>query len=102
MLYYYTGDINYLKQGYNSGCTQFFITADDCSEEFDGYYCAFGKVIEGMEIGDTIKGIETTAETNEETGESTKTTTPVNPPVITKMTVETFGIEYKEPKKITK
>lgn len=101
VLYYYTGDTNYLTQGYNSGCTQFFITAEDCSEQFDGYYCAFGKVIEGMEIVDTIKGVETTTETDEEKGETTKTTTPVNPPVITKMTVDTKGIEYNEPEMIT-
>ena len=100
MMYYYTGDMNYLIEGYNSGCTQFFITAEDCTEYFDGYYCAFGKVIEGMDIIDQIKAIETETETNEETGETTKTTTPVNPPVITKMTVDTFGINYNEPEMI--
>ena len=98
--YYYTGDTSYLTQGYNSGCSQFFITAEDCSADFDGYYCAFGKVTEGMEIVDKIKAIETTTETDEETGETTKTTTPVNPPVITKMTVDTKGIEYNEPEMI--
>ena len=101
MMYYYTGDANYLTQGYNSGCTQFFITAEDCSKDFDGYYCAFGKVIEGMEIIDTIKAVETTTEKDEKTGETNKTTTPVNPPVITSMTVETFGINYNEPEKLT-
>lgn len=100
LYYYYTGDESYLTKGYNSGCTQFFITAEDCSESFDGYYCAFGKVTEGMEIIDVLKALETTVETNEETGEETTTTTPVNPPVITNMTVETFGIEYNEPEKI--
>lgn len=95
--YYYTGDTNYLTQGYNSGSAQFFITAEDCSADFDGYYCAFGKVTEGMEIVDKIKAIETTTETDEETGETEETTTPVTPPVITKMTVDTFGIEYNEP-----
>lgn len=101
LYYYYTGDERYLTKGYNSGCTQFFITAEDCSESFDGYYCAFGKVTEGMEIIDVLKALETTVETNEETGEETTTTTPVNPPVITNMTVETFGIEYNEPDMIT-
>lgn len=99
--YYYTGDSKYLTEGYNSGCAQFFITAEDCSEDFDGYYCAFGKVIEGMEIIDKIKAIETVKETNEETGKEEETGTPVNPPEITKMTVDTFGIKYDEPKKIT-
>lgn len=101
MLYYYTGDKKYLTAGYNSGCTQFFITAEDCSENYDGYYCAFGKVIEGMDIVDQITKIETVVETDEETGETEETTTPVNPPVITTMTVDTFGIKYKEPEKIT-
>ena len=100
MYYYYTGDINYLTEGYNSGCAQFFITTEDCSEYFDGYYTAFGKVIEGMEIIDQIKAIKTVTQTDEETGEDTKTTTPVNPPVIKKMTVDTFGIEYYQPKMI--
>lgn len=100
LYYYYTGDESYLTQGYNSGCTQFFITAEDCSQSFDGYYCAFGKVTEGMEVIDAIKVIETVVETNEETGEESATSTPVNPPVITKMTVDTFGIKYNEPEKI--
>lgn len=99
--YYYTGDTSYLTYGYNSGCAQFFITAEDCSDSFDGYYCAFGKVIEGMDVIDTIKAIETVVETDEDTGETEETTTPVNPPVITSMTVDTFGIEYNEPEMIT-
>lgn len=100
MYYYYTGDSNYLTLGNNTGCAQFFITAEDCSAQFDGNYCAFGKVIEGMEVIDTVKAIETTTETDEESGETTKTSTPVNPPVIKSMTVDTFGVKYKEPKKI--
>ena len=100
LYYYYTGDTRYLELDNNSGCTQFFITAQDCSESFDGNYCAFGKVIEGLDIVKELTQIETKTETNEETGEETKTSTPVNPPVITSMTVDTFGIKYKEPKKI--
>ena len=101
LYYYYTGDTNYLTQGYNSGCTQFFITAKDCSESFDGNYCAFGKVIEGLDIVKELTTLETTTQTNEETGETTSTTTPVNPPVISNMTVDTFGVKYDEPIKIT-
>ena len=58
LYYYYTGDTNYLKQGYNSGCTQFFITATDCSESFDGNYCAFGRVIEGLDKQNAIDIVE--------------------------------------------
>ena len=100
LYYYYTGDSNYLKMGYNSGCTQFFITAEDCSNSFDGNYCAFGRVTEGLDIVKTLTALETTTETNEETGETTSTTKPVNPPIITSMTVDTFGVKYNEPKMI--
>lgn len=99
--YYYTGDKNYLKMGYNSGCAQFFITAEDCSENFDGYYTAFGKVTEGLDVVKTLTALETKTETDSETGEEKATTTPVNPPVIKSMTVETFGVKYNEPKTIT-
>ena len=73
MYYYYTGDSSYLKMGYNSGCSQFFIMAKD-EENFDGNYCAFGKVIEGLDIIDEITKIE--------------------------KTVDTFGINYKAPTKL--
>ena len=101
LYYYYTGDSKYLTLGYNSGYAQFFITAKDCSESFDGNYTAFGRVTEGLDIVKTLTTIETTTETNEETGETTSTTTPVNPPIIRKMTVDTFGVKYNEPKMIT-
>lgn len=103
MMAYYTGDSSYLERGYNSGCAQFFIMAEDY-KDFDGQYCAFGKVTEGMDIVDQLKALETEVETttDEETGETTEneTTKPVEPPVIKSMTVETFGIDYGEPEKI--
>ena len=84
--YYYTGDASYLTKGYNSGCTQFFITAEDCSDKFDGYYCAFGKVIEGMEVADEIVNAKRDWDDK-----------PYEDQTIKSMTVETFGEEYKEP-----
>ncbi len=101
MYYYYTRDSKYLTLGYNSGCDQFFITAKDCSEKYDGYFCAFGKVTEGLDIVKTLSELETTTQTNEETGETSATTMPINPPVIKSMTVDTFGVKYNEPKIIT-
>lgn len=98
MYYYYTGDASYLEMGYNSGCAQFFIMTQD-EPQFNEYYCAFGKVIEGIEIVDEITKLETKTEVDEETGEETKTSEPVNPPIIKNMTVDTFGIKYKEPTK---
>mgnify|MGYP003301596246 CR=1 FL=1 len=95
--YYSSMDPSLIAEGYNSGYAQFFIMAQDVAE-FDGYYCSFGKVIEGIEIVDKITKIETKVETDEETKETTTTTMPVNPPVISNITVETFGVEYGEPK----
>lgn len=92
----YTTDLNLIKQGYNSGYAQFFIMAQDVPQ-FDGYYCSFGKVIEGIEIVDEITKLETEVKIDEETKEKTETTIPVKPPVITNITVDTFGVEYGEP-----
>lgn len=100
MYYQLTGDASYLTAGYDSGCAQFFITTADCSDAYDGNYCAFGKVLEGLEIVEEISKLKTVVETDEESGEKTETTTPVNPPIIKSMTVDTFGIEYKEPETI--
>lgn len=94
--YYSSLNPNLVEEGYNSGYAQFFIMAKD-ENSFNGYYTAFGKVIEGMEIVDEITKLETEVETDEETGETSKTTKPVNPPVISNITVETFGVEYGEP-----
>lgn len=94
---YSSMDASLTEKGYNSGYAQFFIMAQD-KTAFDGYYTAFGKVIEGIEIVDEITKLETVVETNEETGETTQTTTPVNKPVIKSISVDTFGVEYGEPK----
>ena len=96
--YYSSIDSSIIEEGYNSGYAQFFIMAQDVAE-FDGYYCSFGKVIEGIEIIDEITKLETIVETDEETGETTQTTTPVNPPVISNVTVDTFGVQYGEPER---
>ncbi len=94
--YYSSMDASLIEEGYNSGYAQFFIMAQDV-KEFNGYYTAFGKVIEGIEIVDKIKELKTETTTDEETGETTETTKPVNPPVISNVTVDTFGVEYREP-----
>ena len=89
-------DSKLTKEGYNSGYAQFFIMEQDESA-LDGYYTAFGKVTEGMEIVDEITKLETTVETDENSGETTTTTKPVNPPVIKSITVDTLGVNYGEP-----
>ena len=94
--YYASLDSNLIQEGYNSGYADFFIMLQD-EEERNGYYTAFGKIIEGMEIVDKIAKLETKIETNKETGETIETTEPVNAPVISNVTVDTFGVEYGQP-----
>ena len=94
--YYSSIDASLTEEGYNSGYAQFFIMSQD-TQTLNGYYTAFGKVIEGIEIVDKITKLETKVQTNEETGEKTTTTEPVNAPVISNMSVDTFGVEYGQP-----
>lgn len=105
------GDYSNLGEGltnytYNSAGTQFFIMTQDATS-LDGYYAAFGKVIEGMDVIDAIANTEVLYRTEnlaedeeapkDENGNTIASDRPVNPPVITKMTVDTFGVDYGEP-----
>lgn len=94
-------------ESYNSAGSQFFImTADNSS--LDGYYAPFGKVIEeGMDIVHKIEKVEVksakedeekTEDTTEENKEEQEKSTPVNDVIISKVTVETYGIDYGKPK----
>lgn len=80
------------EEGYNSGSSQFFIMTEN-NTSLDKLYAAFGKVIEGMDIVEKIAKVE--IDTSEDATASDK---PVNPPIITSMQVETFGIDYSNPK----
>ena len=73
----------------NSGGSQFFIVDHDTNaRHLDGVHAAFGRVIEGMDIVDEIANVRTSGDS------------PVSPPVIERMTVETFGVEFPEPEKL--
>jgi peptidyl-prolyl cis-trans isomerase B (cyclophilin B) len=85
------------ESAYNTAGSQFFIVTTD-STFLDGDYAAFGKVTEGMEAVDDIVNVEVVTRDPYEEGADR----PVNPPVIKKMTVDTFGVSYGEPTKITK
>lgn len=82
-------------ESYNSGGAQFFIMVEE-NTSLNGTYTAFGRVTEGMDIIDQIVNLETEKETADD-GTETETEKPVNPPVITKMTVDTFGVDYGYP-----
>lgn len=91
---------------YNSAGTQFFIVTEDATY-LDGYYTAFGRVIEGMDIVDRISQLEVVYRSSElgedeeapkdEEGQTIPSDRPVNPPAIKSMKVETFGVDYGEP-----
>lgn len=85
------------EQSYNSGSSQFFIMTK-ANSALDGNYTSFGKVIEGLDLVHKIEEVEVTAKTDEN-GESTdsEVSTPVNPPKITSIKVDTFGVDYGLP-----
>lgn len=72
----------------DSAGSQFFIMAEDASY-LDGDYAAFGKVTEGMDVVEAINSVET--DQNDK---------PLEDVVIESITVDTKGINYKEPEKI--
>lgn len=73
----------------NTGGSQFFIM-HETSPHLDGSYAAFGKVIEGLDVVDKIATTRT--DYNDR---------PLEDQRIASMTVDTFGVEYPEPEKIT-
>ena len=84
------------EEGYNSAGSQFFIMTGD-NASLNGYYAAFGKVIEGIEVLDKLNETEVTTADEKEGSEASK---PVNPPVIKSVRVETNGIDYGKPKTV--
>lgn len=72
----------------NSAGSQFFIMHKN-SPHLDGSYAAFGKVIEGMHVVNSI------AETRTDYSDR-----PLEDQRIKTMTVETFGVDYPEPEKM--
>lgn len=69
----------------DSAGSQFFIMVAD-APHLDGQYAAFGKVIEGEETAEKIVKAKTDFRDK-----------PYEDQIMEKVTVETFGVEYKEP-----
>ncbi len=73
----------------HSATSQFFINlVDNAALDYPGRdgagYCVFGKVIEGMDVVDRIKGIETRASPHSPPNAPPERSQPVNPPMIKK------------------
>lgn len=73
----------------NSAGSQFFIMHAD-APHLDDNYAAFGKVIDGMGVVDSIASVRTNMFND----------APVVPVVIKSVTVDTKGEEFKEPNKL--
>lgn len=84
------------EESYNSGSSQFFIMTKSTTS-LNGYYTAFGKVIEGLDIVHKIEEVEVKAADNAQESGNTEVSTPVNPPKITSIKVETYGVDYGLP-----
>jgi len=69
----------------NSAGSQFFLMVKD-SPHLDGQYASFGKVIEGLDICDAI--VNSPRNANDQ---------PHEPQVMTKVTVDTQGVDYDAP-----
>ena len=75
-------------QSPNTACNQFFIMHAD-AKHLDGQYAAFGKVIEGMDVADTIVNAD-----------RDRMDKPKQEQRMKSVTVETFGVDYPEPEKV--
>jgi peptidyl-prolyl cis-trans isomerase B (cyclophilin B) len=74
----------------DSAGSQFFIMHKD-SPHLDGQYAAFGMVLEGMDEVDRIASVPRNMMNNK----------PKQPQVMKSVRVETFGVEYPSPEKLT-
>jgi len=72
----------------DSAGSQFFIMHKD-SPFLDGQYAAFGKLIEGMDVVNAIASVQTDYMDK-----------PLKPQRMKTVTVETFGVDYPEPKHV--
>ncbi len=76
------------SRAHDSAGSQFFIMVEEASY-LDGSYAAFGKVISGMAVVDRLVALPRDT-----------TDRPKTPPVMKKLSADTFGVSYPEPKKI--
>ena len=72
----------------NSAGSQFFIM-HETSPHLDGQYATFGKVTDGLDVGNKIAEVPTDYSDR-----------PLEPQMIQNMTVDTFGVEYPEPETV--
>ena len=92
--------LEYTEEGYISANCNFCILTEDI-ENYNGYYAAFGKVTEGMDVIEAIAATrveETTDENDNSTSEESDDTT--NKITIKSIAVETYGVDYGNPETV--
>ena len=99
--------LGYAEESYNSANCNFAILTEDI-DNYNGYYAAFGNVIEGIDVLEAVAAtrVEEKEESKDTTTEETKTTESseekaekdnVNVITITSISVDTFGVDYGIP-----
>ena len=90
------------EESYNSGSSQFFIMTK-ANTSLNGYYTAFGRVTEGMDVVHKIENVEVKAadSTSDSSSSNTEVSTPVETVKISSVTVDTQGIDYGLPNTLT-
>lgn len=88
------------EESYNSGSSQFFIMTK-ANTSLNGYYTAFGKVIEGMDVVHKIEEVEVKAADDSSESGKTEVSTPVETVKISSVKVETNGVDYGLPETLT-
>ncbi len=89
------------EESYNSGSSQFFIMTSN-SSSLNGYYTAFGKVIDGLDVVHEIENVEVkAAESSDEENSNAEVSTPVEQVKISSIKVETNGVDYGLPETLT-
>ena len=87
------------EESYNSGSSQFFIMTK-ANTSLNGYYTAFGKVTEGMDVVHKIE-VKAADSTSDSSSSNTEVSTPVETVKISSVTVDTQGIDYGLPNTLT-
>jgi len=90
---------NLVSESYNSGSAQIGIMMGE-SKNLDGYYAAFGRIVDGLDILERINSdLEIEPPEEDENGEEVESAIQVfaEKPVIKNVTVETYGVNYGMP-----
>ena len=90
------------EESYNSAGTQFFIMTSNHYTNLSGYYCGFGRVVEGLDVVKSISEVKVEAASSDDGNSNTNTekSKPVDDVKISSVSVDTFGVDYGSPETV--